>query len=172
MEKSEIIKLIDEGMSQSEIAKRLEISRQAIYNRLTYTSVRDKKDSKIINLYEAGLTPQQIATAIDYSCSGVKSALIRLNLPVRLKFKQNYRTEEIKELWKKGLTINEMVEETGVNQSYISKVLIRLKLPRHKPVNFKIAKYVVLKSKGHTDAEIAIQLGVHRQTIRNYAKEK
>lgn len=72
---------LDAELSQSDIARMCECSRQAIHERINRKRVMPTRYKVIKTLNELGFTPRQIQTAIGYKCvQSVYLALHRLGL--------------------------------------------------------------------------------------------
>jgi DNA-binding CsgD family transcriptional regulator len=166
----ELKKMIDKGMSQVEIAKKLGITRQAVSQKIKYRPIRNKKDVKIIDLHSQGLQIQEIADRLDYTHSGIRTALVRLGLHLPVKEKRKSRVKEIIALWKKGHTNREIMKITGMSESHVGRVLLQNNLPYNKKVHRNIASYPLLKKMGYTNKEIAKELKVGYPVILKYKK--
>ena len=186
---SKIIELKVEGVSQKEIAKKLNITQSSVSLRLKTMrkngvpieapkSESKKIDEKIISLRENGMRNEEIAIELNLSHSTIVHRIKRMKdrgiiIPnVKRKTKEviiDYA--KIEELKKQGLFYEQIADKLGVSVERISKAVQELKekgieFPEEKVGTNSIDKKIIeLRRKNATIEEISTEVGITKIAI-------
>ena len=201
-----IIELLNQGLIQSKVARELNLSSQAVANRIkkieriqkislpnnkwTNQSFITENDEQIIQLLNQGLSQPQVANKFGVSINTIIKRIKLIESIRDIKLPRNYNRivlddNKIIELLTQGFSITKIAEEMGVSSHTISKRIrelenllgIKLSKPHNKPKKTPKRKIIDnneiinLINQGLTQAEIASQLGVSRKTINIKIKQ-
>lgn len=162
--KSKLIELYNQGLKKKEIAKELDLTCRNVYvwikklglpqrQRKRRKPLTEHEKSKLIELYNQGLTNKKIAKELDVARRTVYVWIKKLELPPRERYKgrslkkmhtlnpmvcfPSLFLKEVTELHKQGLNDLEIAKEMEVSPQTIGVIRARLNLPvnRRKRVN-------------------------------------
>ncbi len=171
----QIIKLYLEGLSTSEIGKRIDKNRSLVLNILKRNNIQLRKkhiteDTKkeIADLYqEQQLSTQKIAKKLNISPAGVYHILKLRQVKMRNRAEGRSKTRkyerEIIELYQRGYSTREISQKFSVSDSAIKKVFYRNSLEmrrRNKRISIELKKQIIeMGLTGYTVLEIRNRLG-------------
>ena len=172
-EKATLLKLLDEGKSEEEIAEIMGYSLEAIHKALlkygvikTNLGFIEKNKDKIIELLIAGKNPKEIAEILDCNVRTIYRAQKQFGLKPKSITELN--KFEIIKLHREGKRQQEIANTFGISQSGVSKVLISWGI-RTNPKTTENFKDIIAQmyQEGSSLEDIAQVFGCNPLTIRN-----
>ena len=165
--------LVENGGNMSEVARKLNISKQAIHQFVKKHNIElpDNLEEKLTNLVNKGLTFSEIRIRTSLSAPVLREKLEEYSLRTSDKLKILEEQEKLKSLVAKGLTVAEIQKITGWPLYTIYRKLkiysIKTKISSKRN---NIKKLIIeMAEKGLSGSEIAEQIGVPLSTIYYYS---
>ena len=139
----ELMEMHRAGMSTPAISHELDVSPQTVRNVIrTYGSDEGTEDSpsrnevKIVEQYEEGLPIKEILVEHEITRPQLYYILEKYSIPTRkakLELGRQRQLDEAIELYKQGMVIRRITEETGVHQPTLHAEIARRGVPLRRP---------------------------------------
>lgn len=132
---------------------------------------REKRNDKLIELYQNGLSFQQIGDSVGCSADYARQILTKLGIHKSKPKRSNEELEQLipvaRNLYAEGKTTNEIVAVLHVGTSWLSKVIDTSEKPWKEKRYSEMRAY---KAAGHTMAEVAHSFQVSEMTAQRVCK--
>lgn len=165
--------LVENGGNMSEVARKLNISKQAIHQFVKKHNIEipDNLEEKLTNLVNRGLTFSEIRILTSLSAPVLQEKLEEYSLRTSDMLEKLEEKEKITSMVNEGLTVAEIQKITGwpLYTIYRKLKIYSIKTKNSSKRNNVKKLIVELAEKGLSGSEIAEQIGVPLSTIYYYS---